>query len=116
LFSGQAVRPVPGDPGMPIAPAVLPNYVEVGMNYSKLSDGQGTWFGQNIRGEVQTDVQNRWKAEYLHQREFGDSGNYFSVGNVHSFNPDWYSDVSVGTSTNGFFLPSYRIDAFLSKK
>jgi YaiO family outer membrane protein len=117
MYASQPVRAVPPDPGRPVAgAAVLPNYVEAGINYSSVSRNQGDWFGQGIRGEIQTDPNNRWKAEYLHQRQFKDSGHYFSIGNVHSFNPDWYSDISVGTSTGGFFFPTYRVDAFLNKK
>jgi YaiO family outer membrane protein len=115
----QPVRSTPADPGklQPlVGAAALPNYIEAGVNYSWVSANQGNWFGQGIRGEVQTDAKNRWKAEFLHQRQFRDSGNYFSIGNVHSFNEDWFSDISVGTSTGGFFFPTYRIDAFLNKK
>lgn len=114
----QPARPVPAEPGKPVAlaPAVSPNFVEAGINYSAVSKNQGDWFGQGIRGEYQYDASDRFKAEYLHQRQFRDSGSYFSVGNVHSFDEEWYSDVSVGTSTGGFFLPTYRVDAFLNKK
>ncbi len=116
----QPARPVPGEPGLPVkalAPsAVSPNFVEAGVNYSAVSKNQGDWFGQGVRGEFQYSETDRFKAEYLHQRQFRDSGNYFSVGNVHSFDEDWYSDVNIGTSTGGFFLPTYRVDAFLNKK
>ena len=38
------------------------------------------------------------------------------MGNTHVFNPDWFSNLSVGTSVGGFFWPRVRVDAFLSKK
>ncbi len=116
-MASQPVRPVPGNPGKPvIGNAASPNFIEVGTNFSAVSNRQGDWQGEGVHGEMQTDPANRWKFDFLHQREFRDSGNYLSVGNVHSFNSDWYSDINVGTSTGGFFLPTYRIDAFLNKK
>lgn len=112
-------------PNLALAPAtataaaehVMNGYVQAGGNYSSLSDGLGTWNGQYVRGEVQTDSDNRWNGEVLHQREFGQQGYFISAGNTHNFDEDWYSTVGAGWGSPGAdFLLKYRVDAFLNRK
>src|SRR5690606_18143448 len=91
-------------------------YVEIGGNYHHVSDDFGNWFGQYIKGEIQLDPDNRWYGEVLLQREFRDDGYFVSVGNTHTFNEDWYSDLSIGAANDGFFLPQYRVDGYLNRK
>ncbi|MEI7669825.1 MAG: YaiO family outer membrane beta-barrel protein [Pseudomonadota bacterium] len=91
-------------------------FVEAGGNYSHLTNDFNSWSGGYVKGEVQTDPNNRWNAEILHEREFGDDGNYGAIGNTHNFNENWYSSVNIGAADRGFFLPRYRIDAFLNRK
>lgn len=90
--------------------------VEAGANYHFVTNDFGDWFGQYLKGEIQTDPNNRWNAEALHQREFGGSGFYGAVGNTHVFNEDWYSVVNIGAGADAEFLPRYRIDVFLNRK
>ncbi len=98
------------------SPTYLPNYIEGGLNYHSVSNNQGNWFGQYVKGEAQFDKRNRWRAEISHQRAFKETGAYASIANIHEFNSDWYSDISVGTGTDAFFLPRVRVDAFLNRK
>ena len=93
-------------------------YVEVGGNYHTLSDGYGTWNGQYLKGEVQSDPYNRWSAEVLSQREFGERGYYGSVGNTHVIDQDWFTVLSVGggTPSDATFMPRYRVDGFINRK
>lgn len=98
------------------APFNRSGYVELGGNYSKVTNDFGNWNGEYLKGEVQTDEKNRWNGEFLDQREFKSNGQYLMVGNTHSFNSDWYSIIDVGGADEGFFLPRYRIDAFLNRK
>ncbi len=71
-------------------------FVEVGGNFSSVTNNQGNWSGQHLRGEVQTDPSNRWNGTIQRQRKFRENGTYLSVGNVHQFNEDYYSDVTLG--------------------
>ena len=93
-------------------------FVEVGGNYHTLSNNFGSWAGQYLKGEFQSDESNRWNGELLHEREFGESGYYGTVGNTHVIDPDWFTviDLSGGTPTDASFLPRYRVDAFLNRK
>jgi len=94
---------------------ILTNYVESGGSYMALSNGYGYWAGGYSRGVYQhgNDV---WNAEMNGQHEFGDSGVYFAAGDTHTFSPDWYSALTVGSSAGGFFWPRFRADAFLNRK
>ena len=94
---------------------LLTNYVESGGSYMTLTNGYGNWYGGYTRAVYQTgnDV---WNGEINGQQEFGDSGVYFAAGDTHTFNPDWYGAVTVGTSAGGFFWPRYVGNAFLNKK
>jgi YaiO family outer membrane protein len=94
---------------------LLTNYIETGGTYMTLTNGFGTWYGGYARGVYQSgnDV---WNAEANGQQEFGDSGVYFAAGDTHTFNPDWFGAITVGTSAGGFFWPRFRTDAFLNKK
>jgi YaiO family outer membrane protein len=100
----------------PAAPTTsAPNVVEVGGNFSSVTNNQGNWAGQHIRGEFQTDQANRWNALLLHQRKFKENGNYVAVGNVHEINQDYSTDVTIGAG-EGIFMPRLRADAFLNRK
>jgi YaiO family outer membrane protein len=105
-----------GAPPAAMVPVQAQGVVEAGGDYHVLTHHNGDWAGEYAKGEIQTDPNNRWNAEVLNQREFGDHGVYGAIGNTHNFDEDWYSNITVGSSTGGFFLPRYRIDAFLNRK
>jgi YaiO family outer membrane protein len=90
-------------------------FVEAGVNHHTLSSGFPNWNGQFIRGLVESGS-NKWNAELAHLSEFGDEGTYGALGNTHTWDPDWYSSITVGSSSGGFFLPQLRVDAFLNRK
>jgi YaiO family outer membrane protein len=106
----------PAPPEAAPAEAKVSGFVEAGMNYYWLTDGEEDWFGQYLRGVVDFAHENIVNFEVVHQEEFGDDGTFFSLGLTHVFNPDWYGSLSVGTSAGGFFWPQVRVDAFLSRK
>jgi YaiO family outer membrane protein len=94
---------------------ILTNYVESGGSYMALSNGYGYWAGGYSRAVYQqgNDV---WNAEINGQHEFGDAGVYFAAGDTHTFSPDWYGALTVGSSAGGFFWPRFRTDAFINHK
>src|SRR5882672_4507056 len=69
-----------------------------------------------MKTEIQSDEKNRWNLLLLNQDEFDDNGQFVSLGNVHNFNEDWFSNISLGFGGDGFFLPEHRIDAFINRK
>jgi len=93
----------------------LTNFVETGGSYETLTNGYGYWGGGYARAvyEKGPDV---WDAELNGQHQFGDAGVYFAAGDTHTFSPDWYGALTVGSSAGGFFWPRFRTDAFLNKK
>jgi|GEM_PF-1023328 len=91
-------------------------FIESGVNASTLNNNYGSWVGEYVKSEINTAPDSRWNLQLLNQREFGEYGQYAVIGNTYNFNEDWYSVVSVGGASHGFFLPRYRIDAFLNHK
>jgi len=96
-------------------PSSHESYIETGASYLALSNGYGYWAGGYSKA-VYSKGNDVWNAELNAQHEFGDAGAYFAVGDTHTFNPDWYGSLTVGSSAGGFFWPRYRTDAFLNKK
>jgi YaiO family outer membrane protein len=108
--------PVGVGTGASAANFVPTGYVELGGDYHSVTHSFGDWSGAYLKGEIQTDPDNRWNAEALDQREFGSTGGYGSVGNTHAFDEDWYSVIDIGARTSGIYLPAYRVDAFINRK
>jgi YaiO family outer membrane protein len=98
------------------APKTTQHVIEAGMNYHSVSNNQGDWTGQFIRGQYQADAKNRWSAELLHQHAFKDDGYYASLGNTHTFNEKWFSEVAAGVGTSASFLPRFRADANINRR
>jgi len=90
--------------------------VEVGGNIHTLNSGYPNWSGEYLKGEYKSDTDNVWNAMLLNQRQFGSTGYYGSVGNTHVIDEDWFTNLSVGGSTSGVFLPTYRVDGFINRK
>jgi YaiO family outer membrane protein len=107
----QAVSATPPS----LSPKLLTNYLESGGSYLALTEGYGYWASGYSRIVYQHggDV---WAAEMNAQREFGDAGVYFAAGDTHTFSPQWYGSLNLGSSAGGFFWPRFRGDAFLNKK
>lgn len=97
------------------SPKLLTNYIESGGDYLQLNSNYGSWAGGYARAvyEAGKDV---WNGEVNGQREFGDKGVYLAAGDTHTFSPNWYSAVTLGSSVQGFFWPRFRTDAFLNRK
>lgn len=94
---------------------MLTNYLETGGEYLFLTNGFGSWSGGYVRGvlDMGSDILT---GEVNGQREFGDAGAYFAVGDTHSFTANTYASLTFGSSGGGFFYPRYRGDAFVSQK
>jgi YaiO family outer membrane protein len=114
--------PAPASPAPPMTnvqteakPKILTNYAESGGNYMLLSSGLGTWSGGYVRGVVEKGS-SVWNAELNGQREFGDAGLYFAVGDTYTFSRNWYGALTVGSSAGGFFWPRFRTDGFINRK
>ena len=93
-----------------------PDYVEAGVNFYDVSNNQGDWLGEFVKGQIQTDERNRWNAQLQHQEAFHDNGVFFGVGNTHTFNDRWFSDVGIGMGSDTLILPRYRADAAINHK
>lgn len=96
--------------------ATLPGYIEAGLDYHKLNNGFGSWFGQYLNISKQTSACNTWLGEVHHQREFGENGTLIGLTNIHNFNDTWYTSLGVATSDRTFFWQKFSINATLYHK
>jgi len=90
--------------------------VEGGIKYYNVNEGFADTYGAYVRGVIDQPGKNVWYGEVVYLDRFDDTGTFFSIGNTHTFNDRYYSNVAVGTSIGGFFWPSFRVDASLSRK
>lgn len=120
-----ATPPAPEAPQPSIvAPYKKHGYVEFDLNHSNLSEknlsnnglGYPSWNGATIQGAIQTDPKNIWSGLVNYQQEFNDSGTQVSLGNIHYFNDTVFTNLNVGTSSSGFFLPRERVEGAISKR
>lgn len=124
LASGLAAaqqEEAPVSPGSAVPGIFFPGlggahgFVEAGGGHSALTPGNPSWtdgyFRLLLAGES-----NTLQTEVTREDRFGDRGWYFSGGLTHVLSENWYGDVFVGASSYCFFLPKYRVDAFIHRK
>lgn len=92
------------------------NYVEAGINTANVSNNYGDWFGQFVKGEIQTDNRNRWNGILQHQEAYHDDGWFVGAGNTHTIDEDWFSRASLGVGSSTTFFPRFRADADINNK
>ncbi len=101
--------------GLP-APPKAAGSLEVGTEHSSLSASYPDWNGFYVRTVWQRGDRNIWAGELVQQSEFKDQGVFYSLRNTHNFSPDWFTNLSIGSSSGGFFLPRAQVNAFVNKK
>lgn len=102
----------------PATPPVEPKigYIETGAEIHSLTGGFPNWSGEYVKGEIKTSDKNSWNAELTNQKKFGDGGVYGSIGNTHTFDENWFTNLNIGAGSDAVFLPRYRVDAFLNRR
>lgn len=90
--------------------------LEVGLLHHRLTDKYPAWNGQFVRGIWHSDANNTWNAELVNAREFSDNGALVVVGNTHTYDKYWYSNIVISSSAAGLFFPRWKFDAALSRK
>ena len=90
--------------------------IEAGGKFYSLTAGQPDTAGTYARGILNVGHADTWSGEIVHLDRFDDTGTFFSIGDTHTFNDLYYGNLTVGTSSGGFFWPRVRVDASLSRK
>lgn len=83
--------------------------------HDRLTAGLGEWRDLSLRGSAQLG-NHLVQAELASQRHFKTLGHFAGVSDTYTFSPDWYGSLAVGAGNGAFFLPRYRVDAFVYKK
>jgi YaiO family outer membrane protein len=109
---------IPGLGGLPGLNGA--GFVEFGGSYSHLSKTDvstpfAPWGDAYLRG-LMSGGNNKFNAELIRQVHYSDTGWFYSLGWTRTWSPDWYTEVTAGSSTRGFFLPKFRTDAFVNHK
>jgi YaiO family outer membrane protein len=101
--------PAPDLPQSEVAPTPrgLPRSVgEVGARYYDVNEGFSDTYGTYARfNHAPASGKDLWFGEVAYLDRFDAAGTYL-----------YYSTVSVGTSAGGFFWPSWRVDASISRR
>jgi len=119
-YAQDSGRPIPQGSSGPVIgmiPTTLngPGFIEIDGSHSSLSDSNPSWTDAYIRGGM-SFTSNTVNLEISRQARFGDSGWYYNGAWVHTWTDNWYTDVHLGTSTSGFFLPRFRTDVYAHRK
>jgi YaiO family outer membrane protein len=96
-------------------PAPTPIEIDTYASYQSLSAGYGQW---SETGVLATDAvgANVFQGQLATMRRFGTPGKYAGFGDTLTINPDWYASLNVGAGDGAFYLPRYRVDAFINRK
>ena len=97
------------------AAAASRTLVDVYASGHHLTNGFGNWREVGVRGSYVTGP-HRLMAELATMRRFGESGNYFGVGDTISFGEDWFASIYAGAGDGAFYLPRYRLDGFVNRR
>ena len=89
---------------------------DIGGIYYGLSDDFADTTGIYARGRLGPYGPDEWRAEVVQLDRFDDDGVYAAIGNIHQFSDEWFTDISIGSSSGGFFWPELRIDASINKR
>ncbi|QOL48147.1 YaiO family outer membrane beta-barrel protein [Massilia litorea] len=89
--------------------------LELAARYDSLTGELGKWRDLSLRGALQVG-DHLLQAELSSQQHFRVHGNFAGISDTYVFSPDWYGSLALGVGDGSFFLPKYRIDAFLNKK
>lgn len=90
---------------------------ELGVKYYDVNEGfADTYGGYGKFIYAPASGKDLWTGEVAYLDRFDDDGTYFSIANTHAFTDLYYTSIALGTSAGGFFWPSFRVDASLSRK
>ena len=103
-------------PAAPILTAApTPIEIDTYASYQNLSAGYGQWSEAGALGTYAVGA-NVLQGQLAAMRRFGEPGKYAGFGDTLTINPDWYASLNVGAGDGAFYLPRYRVDAFINRK
>jgi YaiO family outer membrane protein len=118
--SAKAGKTVPQGSSIPglFAPGFMdgPGYFEIGGSRSDLTAPIPSWTDVYFRGVLSPTDRDTFNLDFERQNRYDDSGWLYTLGVSHVFTDSLYVDVSGSTSTGGFFIPKYRVDAHVNVK
>jgi YaiO family outer membrane protein len=93
-----------------------PGSIEIGGSRSDLTQPLPSWTDFYIRGSIAPGEKNVIQGEVDREGRYGDAGWFYSAGLTRTLSQNLFTDVHLGTSVGGFFLPKYRVDGFINYK
>jgi YaiO family outer membrane protein len=112
--AGAARAEAPADdPG--IALRLDRSNLELRVSAQRVTGGYGRWQEGALVG---TYARGRHvlRGELAQMRRFDQSGTYVGMMDTVTLDPDWYASVAAGAGDGAFYLPRYRVDAFINRK
>jgi len=97
----------------PLRPPVTGLSLRAGAQH--LTGGYGDWREVSLQGTHETGP-HVVQGELSTFRRFHENGVFVGLADTYTWNPDWYTRLSVGAGDNAFFLPRWRVDGSLHRK
>ena len=94
----------------------ITGYVEGGALYGYLTSGYGIWSNQYLRGFAHIDNKNSLGLFASNNYEYREHGDYAVVDQLHTFNEEWNTRVSMGISNKSIFVPKYYMGGTVFRK
>ena len=93
----------------------LDRSIELRVGAQRVTQGYGDWSEAAVFGTYRAGA-HLLQAELASQRRFHDHGTYFALTDTYTLDADWYASLAAGAGDGAFFLPRYRVDAFIHRK
>jgi YaiO family outer membrane protein len=104
----------PGEnPGIPLR--LDKSMLEFRLGAQRVTGGYGDWREGGVVGTYSRG-DHVLRGELASMRRFHESGAYIGLMDTVTLGRDWYASVAAGAGDGAFYLPRYRIDAFINRK
>jgi YaiO family outer membrane protein len=103
------------EPGIALRLDRSTSNVELRLAAEHVTGGFGDWREAGLLG-IHAAGRHVLRGELAVMRRFHTSGAYVGLMDTVTLDADWYASVAAGAGDGAFYLPRYRLDAFINRK
>jgi YaiO family outer membrane protein len=113
IAGAARAEPASDDPG--IALRLDRSSLELRLSAQRVTAEYGDW-REGVLVGTYSGGRHVLRGELAAMRRFHESGTYVAVMDTVTLDRDWYASVAAGAGDGAFYLPRYRVDAFINRK